>query len=196
VLCVHKNIPINDLNDFTSWVRANPTAFYASPGKGTHHHLFMEKLLQHLNITLEHVPYKGAASAVNDLIAGQIPIMFLPIQVAVPMRDDARLRIVGGSLKERHPSFLDIPSLHELGATNYHADPWFSIWGSPKLSSQQADKYRAGIVDALNSTAIKESLNKQGLIVKTSTGPELQNKNRMESEMWAKVINLAHIRPE
>lgn len=89
----------------------------------------MEMLLQNVGAKLVHVPYKGSAPALNDVMAGQVPTMFLPIQVAVPLHEAGRLKILGGSLKERHPDHPNIPSLHELGATGYHADPWYAIWG-------------------------------------------------------------------
>lgn len=197
VLAVGNGVPATTLTEFVAWAKANPGAFYASPGNGTHHHLFMEKLLQSLGIKLTHAPYRGSAPALNDLLAGQVPTMFLPIQVAVPLRNAGRLKIIGGSLRERHPNFPDIPSLHELGAKEYHADPWYAVWGGPKISGEQAEKYRQAIVAALTAPDVKENLvGKQGLIIKTSTPAELQRMTQAESDMWSRVIEIAQIKPE
>lgn len=196
VLTVHKDVPAGNLADFTSWAKANPGQFYASPGNGTHHHLFMELLLQTLGVKLQHAPYKGAAPAMNDLLGGQVPAMFLPIQVAVPLRDQGRIRIVGSSLRERHPAFPQIPSLAEQGARNYHGDPWFSVWGPPRMPAAQAEQVRTAVVAALAEPALKGSFAQQGLIVVTTTPAELQERTRAEQALWTRVVREANIKPE
>lgn len=197
VLVTSNDVPATNLTEFVAWAKANPKAFYATPGNGTHHHLFMEMLLQQLGIKLTHVPYRGSAPAFNDLMAGQVATMFMPIQVAVPLRAAGRLKIIGGSLRERHPNFPDIPSLHELGAKEYHADPWYAVWGSPKVSPELAEKYRQAIIAALNAPEVKDNLvGKQGLIIKTSTPAELMRMAQAESDMWSRVIKTAQIKPE
>lgn len=196
VLVVHKEVPANTLAEFATWAKSRPGLFYASPGNGTHHHLFMELLKQSLGIPLEHVPYKGSAPAVNDLLGGQIPTMFMPIQVAVPLRDAGRLKIIGGSLRERHPGFPDIPSLQEQGAQNFHADPWFSIWGTPKMSAALVEQYRAAIMAALDDVAVKDKLTKQGLILKTSTPAELLALTKAESALWTQMVRNSNMKAE
>lgn len=196
VLVVGNGVPATNLNEFVTWAKANPGEFYASPGAGTHHHLFMEMLLQSMQIKLSHVAYKGSAPALNDVLAGQVPTMFLPIQVAVPLRESGRLKIIGGSLRERHPNFPDIPSLQEQGAKNYHADPWFAIWGGPATPASQVARYRTAIIAGLNTAEIKENFASQGLIIKTSTPAELQQMTKNESDMWIRVIQSAQIKPE
>lgn len=196
VLAVGNGVPAGNLTEFVAWVKANPGSFYASPGNGTHHHLFMEMLLQTLGVKLSHVAYRGSAPALNDLMGGQVPTMFLPIQVAVPLASAGRLKIIGGSLRERHPNFPDIPSLQEQGAKGYHADPWFAVWGSSKVSGELAEKYREAFASALRVPETRDNLTKQGLILKTSTPAELQRMAQAESEMWARVIQTAQIKPE
>lgn len=196
VLVVHKDVPAANLPEFVAWAKAKPGLFYASPGNGTHHHIFMELLLHSVGIKLEHVPYKGSAPAVNDLLGGQVPTMFLPIQIAVPLRDAGRLKIIGGSLRNRHPGFPDIPSLQEQGAKNYHADPWFSIWGTPKMPPVLVEQYRAAIVAALADPSVNESLTRQGLILKTGTPAELLALSKTESALWTRVVRESNIKPE
>ena len=196
VLVVGKDVPAKNLQEFISWGRSRQGGFYASPGNGTHHHLFMELLLQAIDLKLEHVAYKGSAPAVNDLLGGQIPTMFMPIQVAVPLRDAGRLKIIGGSLRERHPGFPDIPSLQEQGAKHYHADPWFAVWGSPKMAPEMVELYRQAIIAALNDGSIKENLSKQGLILKSSTPSELLAMAKEESLLWTRMVRASNIKPE
>lgn len=196
VLVVHKDVPASNLREFIAWTRSKPGLFYGSPGNGTHHHLFMELLKQSIGVQLEHIPYKGSAPAVNDLLGGQIPTMFMPIQIAVPLRDAGRLKIIGGSLRERHPGFPDIPSLQEQGAKNYHADPWFSVWGSSKISPALAEQYRSAIIAALGDAAIKDSFSKQGMLVRTSTPAELQAMTKAESTLWTQMVRNSNIKAE
>jgi tripartite-type tricarboxylate transporter receptor subunit TctC len=198
VLAVGKDVPVGEgkLTEFISWAKSSPNAFYGSPGNGTHHHLFMEMLLQLLDMRLTHVPYKGFAPALNDLLGGQVAAMFMPIQIAVPQRAAGRLKIIGGSLRARHPDFPDIPSLDELGAKGYDADPWYAVWGGPKVSAEQAEKYRETIIAAMNDPEVKSNLPKQGLILKTSTRDELQRMAQAEFDMWKRVIQTAQIKPE
>jgi tripartite-type tricarboxylate transporter receptor subunit TctC len=104
VLAVHKNFPVNSLQEFIAYVKARPGQLnYGSPGNGTHHHLCMELLKIQAGLNIVHIPYKGSAGAENDLIAGIIPAMFLPIHVALAKMRAGQIKVLGSSLKERHP---------------------------------------------------------------------------------------------
>lgn len=196
VLVVHKDVPAKNLPEFITWAKTTKNNFYASPGVGTHHHLCMLVLEQTVGINLEHVPYKGSSQAFTDLVGGQVPTMFMPIQVAVPLAKAGQLKIIGGSLKYRHPAFPDIPTLAEQGATNYHVDPWYAVWGPPKLSPALVKQYRAAVMAALQDPTVKENLTKEGLILKTNTPEELLTLAKNETQMWRKVTEAAHINPE
>ncbi len=188
VLAVHNEVPARNLAEFIAWAKSRSGLFYASPGNGTHHHLCMELLKQTLGISLEHVPYKGAAQAFTDLLSGQVPTMFLPVQVAVQHQRSGRVKLIGGSLRERHPGFPDIPSLQEQGAKGFEVDPWYAIWGAPKIPAALAEQYRTAIIAALDDAAVKESLVKQGQIIKWGTPAELLNLARAESALWTRVV--------
>jgi tripartite-type tricarboxylate transporter receptor subunit TctC len=196
VLCVHASTNVKTFAEFVSWAKAGPKHMYASPGNGTHHHLMMELLKQMAGFDLEHIPYKGSAPAVNDFVGGQVPAMFLPIQVAVPWAAQGRIRILGGSLKERHPGFPDIPSLHELGVKDYQVDPWFAIWGTPNMPTALVESYRAAINAALNDASVKANFAKQGLLIKTGSPAELLEAARAEQALWTRVVGRLNIKPE
>jgi tripartite-type tricarboxylate transporter receptor subunit TctC len=196
VLVVHKDVPAGNLREFVAWTKAAKGSFYASPGDGTHHHLCMELLKQSLGISLEHIPYKGSAGAFNDLLGGQVPTMFMPIQVAEPLQHAGRLKIIGGSLRYRHPGFPNIPTLQEQGAQNYHVDPWYAVWGPPKLPAALVEQYRAAIAAALNDPAVKESMGKQGLILKSNKPEELLAMAKAESLLWGRVVRESNIKPQ
>ena len=122
--------------------------------------------------------------------------MFLPIQTAVPLREQGRIRIIGGSLRQRHPAFPQIPSLAEQGARNFNGDPWFSIWGPPRMPAAQAEQLRTAVVAALADPALKDTLTQQGLIIETTTPAELLARTRAESALWTRVVRDANIKPE
>ena len=195
VLVVHKDVPATNLREFVAWAKAGKN-FYASPGLGTHHHLCMELLKQSMDLQIEHVAYKGSAPAVSDVLGGQVPTMFLPIQVAEPQAKSGRIKIIGGSLRYRHPGFPGIPSLQEQGAANFHVDPWYAVWGPPKMPAALVQQYRAALATALGDPAVRETLTKQGLILKTSTPEELLALAKTESQLWTKVVREANIKPE
>ncbi|CAN5511929.1 tripartite tricarboxylate transporter substrate binding protein [soil metagenome] len=196
VLVVSSSVPARTLPEFIAWNKSNPGAFYASPGSGTHHHLCMELFKQATGVEITHVPYKGSAQAISDVVAGQVPTMFMPVQVAAPLAKDGRIRILGGSLRMRHPAYPDIPTLQELGVKDFEVDPWYAVWGPAKLSADATNRYREAIVAALSEADVRAAFDKQGLIVKTSTPAELLQIAQREYAQWDRVIKAANIRPE
>lgn len=197
VLVVGSSVPVHNLNEFASWAKSTtPGLFYASPGSGTHHHLCMELFKQVTGLQLTHVPYKGSAQAISDVVAGHIPTMFMPIQVATPLEKNGRIRILGGSLRQRHPAFPGIPSLQELGVHDFEVDPWYAVWGPKRLTAADVARYRDAFVAALSEPDVKASFDKQGLIVKTSTPAELEQIAQREYALWDRVTKAANIRPE
>jgi tripartite-type tricarboxylate transporter receptor subunit TctC len=189
-------VPARNVAEVIEWARAHPGAFYASPGSGTHHHLCMELLKQSTGIALNHVPYKGSAQAFSDLLGGQVPTMFMPVQVAAPQQQAGRLRILGGTLRQRHPAYPEIPTLQEQGVRDYEVEPWYGVWAPPRLPPATAARYREAIVAALAEPEVKTAFDKQGLIVKTCTPDELVRIARAEFDLWSGVVKAANIRPE
>jgi tripartite-type tricarboxylate transporter receptor subunit TctC len=196
VLVVGSAVPARTTAEFIAWAKANPNQFYASAGNGTHHHMCMELFKQATGTSLKHVPYKGSAPAVTDLLGGQVPTMFMPIQVAAPLQQAGRLRILGGTLRQRHPAYPDIPTLQEQGLRDYEVDPWYAVWGPPKLSAASVNRYRDAIIASMGEADVKASFDKQGLLVKTSTPDELTRIARAEFDLWSGVVKSANIRPE
>jgi tripartite-type tricarboxylate transporter receptor subunit TctC len=196
VLAVIPGVPADDVQQFIAWARGRPGLFYSSPGVGTHHHLCMELFKQATGVQLEHVPYKGAAGAVSDFLGGQVPAMFMPIQVAAPYRAAGRLKIMGGTLKARHPAFPDIPSLAEQGVKDYEVDPWYAAWAAPSMPAAMVESCRGAITAALGDADVRETLTKQGLIIKTGTPQELTRLATSESQLWERVVRGAGIQPQ
>ena len=194
-LAVHKSVPVNNVQEFIAYVKARPGKLnYGSAGNGTHHHLCMELLKLQEGLDIVHVPYKGSAGANTDLIAGVIPTMFTPVQVALPMLKAGQIKILGQSLLERHPLYPDIPSLNEQGVKGYNVDIWVGVWAPAGLPANILAKYNAQVRDIVTRPDIKETFAKQGLIANTTAPEELAKITRAEFDMWGRVIRDAKIK--
>ena len=194
-LAVHKSVPVSNVQEFIAYVRARPGKLnYGSAGNGTHHHLCMELLKQREGLDIVHVPYKGSAGANTDLIAGVIPALFTPVQVALPLHKGGQVKILGQTMLERHPLFPDIPSLNEQGIKGYNVEIWVGVWGPAALPANMVAKYNAQVRDIVTRPDIKETFAKQGLIANTTTPEELAQITRAEYDMWGKLVREAKIK--
>ena len=196
-LVVHGSVAVTDLKEFIAYAKVRPGRLnYASPGNGTHHHLCMELLKLKAGIDLVHIPYKGSAGATNDLLAGHIGVMFLPIHQALGMAKDGRVRVLGGTRRDRHPLFPDLPSLHEQGVEDFDVDPWYAFWGPAGLPADIVSNYGATLRKILGEPAMRAALNRQGLLVRPTSPGELAKIAQAEYDMWAQVVRAANIRPD
>ncbi len=196
-LVVHKAVPVNTAQEFIAWVKSQPGKLnYASPGNGTHHHLCMELLKLQAGLDIVHVPYKGSAGAENDLIAGVVPMMFLPIHVALPKIRARQVKVLGESLKQRHPLFPEIPSLHEQGVTDYDVDLWIGVWAPPGLPADLLERYNSEIRAVVAQPDMREQLAGQGLVPNTGTPEQFARLVKDDFEKWGKIIREAKIRAD
>jgi len=189
--------PASTAREFIAWVKSQPGKLnYASPGNGTHHHFCMELLKLQAGLDIVHVPYKGSAPAENDLIAGVIPTMFLPVHVALPKIKAGQIKVLGESLKERHPLFPDIPSLHEQGVSGYDVDLWIGVWAPPGLPADLLAKYNSEIRAIVAQPEMREQLASQGLVPNTGTPEQFAKLVKEDFEKWGKVIRDAKIKAD
>ncbi len=196
-LVVHKSVAASTAQEFITWVKSQPGKLnYGSPGNGTHHHLCMELLKLNAGLDIVHVPYKGSAQAENDLIAGVIPTMFLPIHVALPKIRAGQIKVLGESLKERHPLFPDIPSLHEQGVTGYDVDLWIGVWAPPGMPADILAKYNSDIRAIVAEPEMRNQLASQGLVPNTGTPEQFAQLVKSDYDKWGKVIRAAHIKAD
>jgi len=196
-LVVHKSVPVNTAQEFIAWVKSQPGKLnYGSPGNGTHHHLCMELLKLSAGIDIVHVPYKGSAQAENDLIAAVIPTMFLPIHVALPKIRAGQIKVLGESLKERHPLFPDIPSLDEQGVSGYDVDLWIGVWAPPGMPADMLARFNSEIRAVVAEPEMRSQLAGQGLVPNTGTPEQFAKLAKDDYEKWGKIIRQAKIAPD
>ncbi len=197
VLVVHKDFPANTLKEFIAYVKARPGQLnYGSPGNGTHHHMCMELFKLQMGLDIVHIPYKGSSGAENDLIAGTIPMMFLPIHVALPKMRAGQIKVLGSTLKERHPLFPDILSLHEQGVTNYDVDLWVGVWAPAGISAEILAKYNSELRAIVAQPEMREQLARQGLVPNTMTVEVFTKLVKDDYDKWGRVMREANIKAD
>ena len=193
-LVVHRSLPVGTLKQFIAFVKARPGQLnYGSPGNGTHHHFCMELLKQRAGLDIVHVPYKGSAPAETDLIAGNIAAMFLPIHVALPKIKAGQVKVLGQSLRERHPLFPDIPSIAEQGVRDYDVDLWIGVWAPAGISAELLARLNADLRAIVAQPETREQLATQGMVPIAGTPEQFGKLVRDDYERWGKVIREAKI---
>jgi len=190
-----KVFPAGNMKEAIDLIRRNPGKyFFASPGNGTPHHVGMELMKLRLGLNVTHVPYKGFAGAMQDLIGGQVHMMFTLVHSSIPHARAGRIRILGVTGKERSPQFPEAPTFREQGIDFMEdVDAWYAVIGPAKLAPELLAKLNADVNEVMALPDVKENLLKQGLIPTTSTPERLAALIRSDRERWAKVISEAKI---
>lgn len=169
---------------------------YASPGVGTPHHMSMELFKQTAGIFLTHIPYRGTAQAVTDLLGGQVDAMFLPIHVALPHVKAGKLVALGIGSDKRHPLLPDLPTIAETKAGNVNVDMWFGIFAPPGTTPEQVHKLNGELRDILAMPEVRTAFQSQGMDPASSTPDDFKRLVARDADRWAAVVRNAKIRPE
>ena len=169
---------------------------YGSPGIGTPHHLAMELFKDVTGIEILHVPYKGTAGAVTDLLGGQIDLMFFPVHTAAPHVKAGKMRALAVGSAKRHPAAPDVPTLKELGVPNVEVEAWYAFFGPNNLPAPLLEKLNTELRAILAESEVREMLNKSGLDVSSSTPAELKAIMQRDFPRWAAVISKNKITAE
>jgi tripartite-type tricarboxylate transporter receptor subunit TctC len=193
-LVVHPSVPAKSVTEFVALAKAQPGRLnYASPGSGTPHHLAMELFKLNFGIDIAHVPYKGTAGAVTDLLGGQLQAMFLPVHVALPHARAGKLRILAAGGSQRSPVTPELPSLAEEGVRDIDVDIWYALFAPAALPRDIVSLLNTEMVAILTQSDVRDSLQKQGLNPVTGTPEELGKLVESDLERWTKVVRAAHI---
>jgi tripartite-type tricarboxylate transporter receptor subunit TctC len=169
---------------------------YASVGSGTTHHLAMELFQERVGIKLVHVPYKGAGPAIQDLAAGQVPVMFVDLAAGSPMIKAGKLKVLGVASPKRIAALPDVPTLAEQGVPDFEAWAWQGLVvpaGTPKeIIARLNTEYAKAVADPV----IRQKLMDAGVEPVTSTPEQMTAYVKSETEKWARVIKQADIKVE
>lgn len=187
VLVVNKEQPFKTLPELIAHAKANPGKLaYGSAGVGASNHLSGALFAQRAGIDLNHVPYRGNAPAMTDVIGGQIQMMFDIISTGRNYVQSGRVRAVAVTSKNRNASLPDVPTMRELGM-DYEVSGWYGLYGPAKLPADLIAKYNDAAKRALAQTELKTKLVEQGYDLWTGAPQLLTERAARERAMWAPV---------
>lgn len=195
ILVVHPDVPAKNLQEFMAWARtqSNPVA-YGSPGAGSPHHLATELFSDVSGLKLLHAPYKGAAPAVQDVIGGQIPFMFVDTAAGGSHIRAGKLRAIGVASLKRVQNFETIPTLNEQGLAGFEAYAWQGMVAPAKTPAATIETMNKALQKAIQTEAVKTRFQTLGLEAIPGSPNEMTAYARAEREKWGKVIKAKAIR--
>jgi tripartite-type tricarboxylate transporter receptor subunit TctC len=197
VIVTHPAMALKNLKDVIAYARKNPGKLnYGSSGVGASPNLSMELLKLEAKLDIQHVPYKGAALAMADVISGQMELMVGNLPGPYPQIVAGKLRGLAVTSGQRSSRVPDIPTVAEQGVPGFDVTSWYGICTQSGVPKPVFDKLRADLLKALGSADVKKRLTEQGVDVKTSTPEEFVEHVKKESVRWARVVRDAKIPPE
>ncbi len=192
-LVVNSQQPVNSIPELIAYVKAKPNGLsFGSPGTGTPHHLAGELLKQLTGAQLVHIPYKGGAPAVTDLVGNQIPAAFVALAAAGPHIKSGKLRLLGVTQSTRSKNFPDTPTIGE-SIKGFDVTSWMGLFAPAGTPPEIIQTLSAEVKKALLDDATAKTLAAQSLEVVASSPEELNNRMQKEYERWGVFIKNNHI---
>ena len=196
LLVVHPTVPAKSVKELVALAKAKPGGFnYGSSGNGSPQHLGTAMLQHHAGIQMLHVPYKGAAPAINDLLPGRIQVWIGAANSLLPHIRDGRVRLLAAASSRRSPLLPDTPTIAESGYPGYALDIWLGVTMPAKVPAPVVTKVSADIVKALDAPEVRAKLAPQGVDVVTSSPRELARLIREDYARWGKIVKIACLCP-
>jgi tripartite-type tricarboxylate transporter receptor subunit TctC len=188
---------IRSVDELVRRAREHPGALdYASPGIATPHHMAMELFKLQARISITHIPFSGTAGAVSAVLSGDVPLMFLPVHVAMAQVKGGRL-VVLAAAGERRPALApEVPTLAELGYRGVDADLWYGMLAPAGTSRELIAKVNADMLQVLALPEVKTALVQQGMEIAPSSAQAMAALMRSDAERWAGVVRQAGIKAE
>jgi tripartite-type tricarboxylate transporter receptor subunit TctC len=189
VIVVNSSDRIKTLAELIAEARSKPdTIAYGTAGNGTPGHLTAALFESTTQIKLKHIPYKGSAPAVTDLIGNQIPLVFDPIQSVLPHITSGKLRALAVTSKTRSPLLPNVPTVAELGYPQFESTAWWALFAPAKLPEQITKKLKIDTEKVAQSSAFKERLGNLGVQPNTDFKESLASFQTSEIAKWARVV--------
>ena len=197
ILLVHPALPVKSVADLIALAKAQPGKLnYASAGNASSTHLPMELLMSLAHVSLNHVPYKGTAPGLNDLLGGQVQLMFDAIPPALPHMQTGRVRALAITSAQRSAALPDMPTIAEAGVPGYAYDSWFAIFAPARTPPAIIDKLNREIVRIVHEPDVRERFIQMGVDPLGTTPAQLGAHVRSEIARWTKVVRERGIRAE
>jgi tripartite-type tricarboxylate transporter receptor subunit TctC len=197
VMVVHPSVPASTVKEFIALAKSKPGKLnYASSGVGSNYHMAGELFKNLTGTDIQHVPYKGSTGARNDIISGQVDMMFDSVPTMAQMVQVGRVRALGTSGKVRSAILPEVPTIAEAGVPGFGATIWLGVMAPAGTPRPIVDLLNAEINKILMRADIRESWEKQGAVPVAMTPVEFGAHVQAEIEKWAKVIQANGIKPE
>lgn len=185
VLVVNKDLPVQNLQQLIAYAKKQPgQVFYGSAGVGASNHLSGELFAAQSGIKLSHVPYKGNAPAMTDVMGGQIAMMFDIVSTARNFILSDKVRAVAVTSKERNASLPDVPTMREAGLPGYEVIGWYGIYGPPGMPAALVGKLNVAIERALADEGLRKQWLSQGYDMWAGKPETLISQGKRDLDMW------------
>lgn len=197
ILVVHPSLPLKSVKELVALAKARPGELvFASSGSGSITHMSAELFLYMTGTRMLHVPYKGPAPGVIDLVGGRVQLMVTSAPITLPHIRTGRLRALGVTSAKRTVAAPDIPTIAEAGVPGYQSEAWYALVTPAGTARDTLARLHREVVAVLRVQTVKDRLQNEGLETVGSTPEELSAFLRSESAKWAKVIKAANIQPQ
>ena len=180
---------VKTLQEWLAWAKQNPArASYGSPGAGTSLHFVGTMLAARGGVNLNHVPYKGAAPMVQDLLGGQVPVGMVPIGDAVQHAKSGKLRVLATTGTQRSRFLPDVNTAREAGFQDVIAEDYFALFVPSKTPQDVVEKLGAALREALRSNEVRDRMAQVGVDLKSTTPAEMADIVRAQFNTWAPIV--------
>ena len=194
---INPTVPAKNMRDFVGLVKSQPgKLYYSSPGNGGPQHLAMELLKLETGMDIIHVPYKGAAGAITDLVGGQVQAMISALQTVAPHVHSGRLRMLAVMSSHRAEAFPDVPTLKEAGLPDLDVETWYAMFAPAGTPPAIVGRANRDVNELLKEADVREVLAKQGLEAAGGTPEALGARVKRELANWTRVVKAAGIKAD
>jgi tripartite-type tricarboxylate transporter receptor subunit TctC len=194
---INPQVAAKNMREFIALVKRQPgKLYYSSPGTGGPQHLAMELLKLEAGMDIIHVPYKGAAGAISDLVGGHVQAMISALQTVAPHVQSGRLRMLAVMSAKRAEAFPDVPTLEEAGAPDLEVETWYAMFAPAGTPGAIVARINRDVNELLKETDVRDVLAKQGLDAAGGTPEVLGNRVKRELANWTRVVKAAGIKAD
>jgi tripartite-type tricarboxylate transporter receptor subunit TctC len=197
LVVVNPSFPVRSIAELIVYAKANPGKLnYGTAGSGTAQHLAGELFKTTAGIDMVHVPYKGAAPGISDLLAGQIPLMFVDISISLPHVRAGRLRALAVTAGKRVPQLPEVPAVAESGMLGFEVNAWFGVFVPAGTPREIVNRLNADIVRGLAAPDVRERLLALGVEPVTSTPEQFAAFVKSEIAKWGRIVKISGARAD
>lgn len=197
MLAVNPNVPVNTVQELIKLLRAKPGRLsYASSGSGSPQHMSAEMFKSVTGTSIVHIPYRGAAPAIADVVGGQVEVIFGVVNQVLPQVRAGRLRALAVTSSKRLPSVPELPTLEESGVKSYESEIWLGLAAPANTPAAIIEKINQDVRKAMEQPDVASKLSGQGVDILLSTPDQMRQRAAVDLERWSSIINKMGIKSE